>query len=134
MPDGASGGVIFEENGNHKTAALTSSTTITICYSEAALQPDEPATGDIVEVTMDFPNISAVSITVYSAQGDGSTNGEGSNAIFATGDSTVVRIADLIVQTLGNFSHGLNATYGVSIVAQNVTITTAGDHCAAAAS
>ena len=61
------------------------------------------------------------------------TNAEGSNAVFSTGENTVIRIADLVINTLGNSSRGLDATYGGTIIAQNVTITTSGVHCAALA-
>lgn len=61
------------------------------------------------------------------------TAGSGANAIFATGEGTAVELLDCTIQTTGDFARGLDATQGGSIVAQNVNISTQGDHCAALA-
>ena len=223
-PGGTSGseggfGAQFQANGSTKTISFSSSTAITISGSAFSLMANELAVGDVVAVTMDSTTISAVSIQVFAAQGDGTsgsialtatkeingttstlnnqklvsaqsnqnsllvTNGgslvlndsevtksgdttsedesnffglnaavaaasastltinsssittsaEGANAVFATGENTVVRAADLVIHTAGNSSRGLDATYGGSIIAQNVTVTTTGAHCAALA-
>ncbi len=59
------------------------------------------------------------------------TSGKGSNAIFSTGENSKIYISDSIIETSGNNSaRGLDATYGGSIEADNVTITTLGGSCA----
>lgn len=57
---------------------------------------------------------------------------EGSNAIFATDSGTVYAYKDTIHTTAGN-SRGLDATYGGTVIADSMDITTEGDHCAALA-
>lgn len=57
---------------------------------------------------------------------------EGSNAIFATDNATVYAWDDTITTSAGN-SRGLDATYGGTIIASNMDITTQGDHCATVA-
>ncbi|MDD2979764.1 MAG: hypothetical protein PHN80_07300 [Hespellia sp.] len=55
---------------------------------------------------------------------------EGSNAIFSTGAGSSIHVDNVTINTTGNSSRGLDATYGGSIDARNVTITTVGAHCA----
>lgn len=57
---------------------------------------------------------------------------EGSNAVFATDKATVYASGDTIHTTAGN-SRGLDATYGGTIVADQMDITTEGDHSATVA-
>jgi hypothetical protein len=61
------------------------------------------------------------------------TNAEGANAIFAYGKEAKITIDNLNIDTQKNSSRGLDATYGGSINASNVTISTKGAHCAALA-
>lgn len=58
------------------------------------------------------------------------TTGEGSNAVFATGEGAAITIADTTIKTAGNSARGLDATYGGTINASNMTIETSGAHCA----
>ena len=67
------------------------------------------------------------------AQISGSTltsGAEGANAIFATGEESVITVDDVAIHTTGNSSGGLDATYGGTVNATNVDITTEGAHCA----
>ncbi len=61
------------------------------------------------------------------------TEAEGANAVFATGEGASVTIDGITIHTSGNSSRGLDATYGGSISAEDVDITTTGAHCAALA-
>lgn len=61
------------------------------------------------------------------------SDAEGANAVFATGKNAVVTVKDIKINTKGNSSRGLDATYGGTIHGENVDITTAGAHCAALA-
>lgn len=61
------------------------------------------------------------------------SDGDGANAVVATGRTTVVDIADLEIRTKADSSRGLHATWGGTINATKVTIDTAGEHCAALA-
>ncbi|WP_296814249.1 hypothetical protein [uncultured Megasphaera sp.] len=61
------------------------------------------------------------------------SDAEGANAVFATGKNAVVTVKDIKINTQGNSSRGLDATYGGTIHGENVDITTAGAHCAALA-
>lgn len=61
-----------------------------------------------------------------------SADSEGSNAIFATDSGTVYAYQDTIHTTAGN-ARGLDATYGGTVLADSMDITTEGDHCAALA-
>ena len=60
------------------------------------------------------------------------SDSEGSNAIFATDSATVYSEKNSITTTKGN-SRGLDATYGGTIIAADMTIQTAGDHSASLA-
>lgn len=64
---------------------------------------------------------------------DITTEAEGANAVFATGEGASVSVEDVTIRTTGNSSRGLDATYGGSVTAKNVTVSTAGSHCAALA-
>lgn len=61
------------------------------------------------------------------------TNAEGANAVFAYGKEAKINIDNLNIETQKNSSRGLDATFGGTIIAKNVTITTKGAHCAALA-
>lgn len=61
------------------------------------------------------------------------TDSEGSNAIFSTGDASVINVSNVTINTTKNSSRGLDATYNGTIIAKDVSITTKGDHCAALA-
>lgn len=60
------------------------------------------------------------------------SDSEGSNAIFAT-DQAIVYSAQNSITTSKNNSRGLDATYGGTIIADGMTIQTAGDHSASLA-
>ncbi len=61
------------------------------------------------------------------------TNATGANAIFSTGENAVINVSNTKITTTGDSSRGLDATYGGTINANKVTITTSGQHCAAVA-
>ena len=61
------------------------------------------------------------------------TSATGANAIFSTGENTTLNISNTKITTTGDSSRGLDATYGGTINANKVTITTSGQHCAAVA-
>lgn len=58
---------------------------------------------------------------------------EGANAVFATGQKADVTVKNVQINTHGNSSRGLDATYGGTIHGDHVTISTAGAHCASLA-
>lgn len=62
-----------------------------------------------------------------------STQAEGANAIFATGEDAEIYVSDVTIRTTENSSRGLDSTYGGSITAENVDIMTQGAHSAALA-
>lgn len=61
------------------------------------------------------------------------TNATGANAIFSTGENAIINISNTKITTTEDSSRGLDATYGGTINANIVTITTSGQHCAAVA-
>ena len=61
------------------------------------------------------------------------TNATGANAIFSTGENAIINVSNTKITTTGDSSRGLDATYGGTIHANKVTITTSGQHCAAVA-
>lgn len=61
------------------------------------------------------------------------SNADGANAIFATGEKSVVNVNHVVIHTKNNSSRGLDATYGGTIHAKDVEITTEGAHCGALA-
>lgn len=61
------------------------------------------------------------------------TTANGANAIFSTGEKSEITVKNTKISTTGNSSRGLDATYGGTINAQEVTINTQGQHCAAVA-
>lgn len=62
-----------------------------------------------------------------------STDGDGANAVFATGEGSKIIVENTTITTNCNSSRGLDATYGGTVIANNVDISTKGDHCAALA-
>ncbi len=58
------------------------------------------------------------------------SDAQGSNAVFSTGEGSVVYIKGIKVDTAKDSSRGLDATYGGYISAQNVEIVTQGMHSA----
>ena len=86
----------------------------------------------------DESNFYAVNAVLAAAGGSTATvsditltsDSEGSNAIFATGEDSKITANNIKIHTKGNSSRGLDATYGGSVIATNVDITTEGDHCA----
>ena len=61
------------------------------------------------------------------------SNADGANAIFSTGKNSTVTADHIKIHTKNNSSRGLDSTYGGTIQASNVDITTEGAHCAALA-
>lgn len=61
------------------------------------------------------------------------TSANGSNGVFSTGSNSVVNVSDTTITTTKDSSRGLDATMGGTVNATNVTISTAGIHCAAIA-
>ena len=61
------------------------------------------------------------------------TNATGANAIFSTGENAIINVSNTKITTTGDSSRGLDATYGGTINANKVTITTSSQHCAAVA-
>lgn len=59
------------------------------------------------------------------------SNADGANAIFSTGKKSVVNVNHVVIHTKNNSSRGLDATYGGTIQAKDVEITTEGAHCGA---
>lgn len=61
------------------------------------------------------------------------TSANGSNGVFATGDNSVINVSDTTINTTKDSSRGLDATMNGTVNATNVTINTAGTHCASIA-
>ncbi len=61
------------------------------------------------------------------------SDADGANAIFATGEKAQVTAKHIKIHTKNNSSRGLDATYGGTIHAEDVDITTEGAHCGALA-
>ena len=87
---------------------------------------DSNFTGRNAIVLANNSNINISSSTLASAA-------EGANAVFATGKNSTITAQHLKITTSGNSSRGLDATYGGKIIANDVDITTQGQHCAAVA-
>ena len=85
-----------------------------------------------------FYGINSILLTVgekskaYISNSALASDSEGSNAIFAT-DQAIVYSAQNSITTSKNNSRGLDATYGGTIIADDMTIQTAGDHSASLA-
>ena len=61
------------------------------------------------------------------------SDADGANAIFATGEKAQITAKHIKIHTKNNSSRGLDATYGGTIHAEDVDITTEGAHCGALA-
>lgn len=61
------------------------------------------------------------------------SDADGANAIFSTGEKSVVTAEHIKIHTKNNSSRGLDATYGGTIKARDVEIVTEGAHCGALA-
>jgi hypothetical protein len=58
------------------------------------------------------------------------SDAEGSNAVFAFGKKAKIEVSDLKIHTKQNSSRGLDATYGGTVIGNNLSINTEGAHCA----
>ena len=102
---------------------------ITITKGDGASSSEEQSnfTGTNAAVLAESPSSSTLNgCIVYTAA-------EGSNAIFAHGKEAKITINNMVIETKKNSSRGLDATYGGTIIADGISITTAGAHCAALA-
>ena len=61
------------------------------------------------------------------------SDADGANAIFSTGEKSIVTAEHIKIHTKNNSSRGLDATYGGTIKARDVEIVTEGAHCGALA-
>lgn len=61
------------------------------------------------------------------------TNAEGANAVFATGENSIIKVENVKISTTSNSSRGLDATRGGTVIGTNVEIATLGAHCGALA-
>lgn len=61
------------------------------------------------------------------------SDADGANAVFSTGENSHITVENTKIHTKNNSSRGLDATYGGSIAAKDVEITTEGAHCGALA-
>lgn len=95
-------------------------------------------TGDTSNTeSSDFTGLNAALVTTNGGinvlDADISTNANGANAVFATGNNSVIHISDTVINTVKDASRGLDATYGGTIIGDNLNINTKGVHCAALA-
>lgn len=58
------------------------------------------------------------------------SNSKGSNAVFATGEGSVINVENTNIHTKSDSSRGLDATYKGTVNGKNLTITTEGAHSA----
>lgn len=68
----------------------------------------------------------------YISNSDLTAESEGSNGLFSTDNAVLYAKGNSIHTSAGN-SRGLDATYGGTIIADDISITTMGEHCAAIA-
>lgn len=61
------------------------------------------------------------------------TSVSGGNAVFATGEGSKITLKNVSINTTGDHSRGLDATYNGEIDADSISINTEGAHCAALA-
>lgn len=77
--------------------------------------------------------IATLGSTIKMTDGTVTTNAEGANAVFSTGNGSKITISNTTIKTTKNLSRGLDTTFGGAITAKNVNITTKGEHSAAIA-
>ncbi|ETJ41355.1 hypothetical protein Q604_UNBC04716G0001, partial [human gut metagenome] len=58
------------------------------------------------------------------------SNSNGSNAVFATGEGSVINVENTNIHSKSDSSRGLDATYKGTVNGKNLTITTEGAHSA----
>lgn len=78
-------------------------------------------------------NIKGSGFWLFGSSSKITTNAEGANGLFATGTNAVIEADNLEISTEKNSARGIDATYGGTIHAINLKITTLGEHCAAVA-
>jgi hypothetical protein len=96
-------------------------------------------TGDSSAVnTSDFTGLNAIVLSDYSeinlTHCSLYSNAEGANGAFAYNEGAVITLKNCEINTEGNSSRGVDATYGGQVYIYDSTISTLGDHCAALAS
>ncbi|AGX44074.1 hypothetical protein [Clostridium saccharobutylicum] len=125
---------IISSESNESTVKVTNSGSLTL--SDSTLNKKS---GDMtVEEASDFFGANSGFLadsgsTASIKDTEISTTVSGGNAVFATGEGTKINLQNVKINTTGDHSRGLDATYTGEIDADNVTINTAGAHCAAVA-
>lgn len=121
----------FESNSEDENAVLvTGKGTLTMTGATLSKTGDTSSADE-----SNFYAVNAIfAVADYSTAtlGDATLESEadGSNAVFATGEASKITADNLTIHTKGDSSRGLDATYGGTIEATNVDITTEGAHCA----
>lgn len=127
------GETITASESDQNAALAQNSGTLTITNGTLEKSGDD-TDGD----NCNFYGINSIALSVNEGSllkiSDSSLNAtsEGSNAIFATDSATAYAYNDTITTSAGN-SRGLDATYGGTIIADSMNISTQGDHSAATA-
>lgn len=109
-----------------KKANVNISTSNIVKEGDSASEQDSNFTGRNAAV---LANDSKVTLS----GSDITTHGKGANGIFATGSKSEIHVSEVTIETTKDSSRGLDATFGGTINAEKVTITTKGAHCAAIA-
>ena len=117
-------------NADENTLLVTNSGTATVTNSTLTKSGDTSSADNSNFTGQNAVLCAQTGSTVKISDSKLTSDSEGSNAIFATGDNAKITADSITINTSGDSSRGLDATYGGTIDASNVSITTTGAHCA----
>jgi len=117
-------------NADENTLLVTNSGTATVTNSTLTKSGDTSSADNSNFTGQNAVLCAQAGSTVKISDSKLTSDSEGSNAIFATGDNAKITADSITISTSGDSSRGLDATYGGTIDASNVSITTTGAHCA----
>ena len=125
-------------NSETNTVLVQNGGTLTLSNSKITKTGDTTNSGNSEFLGTNAAILTTYGSTAYIINSTIVTNASGANAIFATNtDSShsgaIIYVNDTTINTYQDKSRGLDATYGGTIIADNVTINTRGGSCAALA-
>ena len=125
-------------NSETNTVLVQNGGTLTLSNSKITKTGDTTNSGNSEFLGTNAAILTTYGSTAYIINSTIVTNASGANAIFATNtDSShsgaIIYVNDTTIDTYQDKSRGLDATYGGTIIADNVTINTRGGSCAALA-
>jgi len=124
---------ITASDSNESGIKVSNSGTLTISDSEITTSGSTTSEDESNFYGLNAGVLAESGSTINLSDSTISTSGSGANGVFATGSGSTVNVSNVTIKTTADSSRGLDATQTGIVNATDVTISTAGTHCAAIA-